>query len=185
MTAIRQYILNAMRVTYNLEILGDDIESLADYVAGTVRLGKTVYIAGNGGSASLAQHMAAELVGSFSDRSARALAAVALTTDTATITAIANDYGYDKVFSRQLDALMRPGDMLLLLSTSGNSQNAIEAAKVTHAIGNTCWALTGASGGKLRGLCRTICVPSEETSHVQEMHNIIVHAVCKELEALR
>lgn len=144
--------------------------------------GGKVLACGNGGSAASAQHLVAELVCRFQgDR--RALAAVALTADTVALTAIANDYGYARVFARQVEALAERGDVLVALSTSGNSGNVIEATKAAHLMGGTVIALTGLDGGALAPLADiTLRVPSPVTARIQEVHDIFVHAIAQALE---
>ena len=139
-------------------------------------------ICGNGGSAADAQHIAAELIGRFvGDR--RALPAVALTTDTSALTAIANDYGYDAVFSRQVEGLGRAGDVLLSISTSGNSESVNEASRAATLLGMHTMALTGKGGGALEALVDlALVVPSEVTAHIQECHIVIGHLLCDGIE---
>ena len=140
-------------------------------------------IAGNGGSAADAQHIAAELVGRFrKDR--RGLPAIALTTDTSIITSIGNDYSFDNIFSRQVEAIGRKGDVLLAISTSGNSVNIVNAVKLAMSIGMNTVGLTGESGGRLRGLVDVLVdVPSCDTARVQEMHITIGHVMCEIIES--
>ncbi len=143
--------------------------------------GKIIFI-GNGGSAADSQHLAAELVGRYKKNRA-GIAAIALTTDTSALTAIANDFGYDHVFSRQLEALGKKGDVLFALSTSGNSSNIIQAITTAKNIGITVVGLTGGSGGKMKNDCDyLLAVPSSETNHIQEMHIAIGHFICGALE---
>jgi D-sedoheptulose 7-phosphate isomerase len=139
-------------------------------------------LCGNGGSAADAQHIAAELVGRFvADR--RALPAIALTTDTSALTAIANDYGYDAVFSRQLEGLAQPGDVLIAISTSGNSANVLAAANTGKAMGVQVLGLLGGSGGKLLNACDdSLVVPSKTTARIQECHILIGHMLCDLVE---
>ena len=151
----------------------------AEIVGALSRAGKKLVVFGNGGSAADAQHFAAELVGRFEIRRVRRLPAIALTTDTSAMTAIANDFSYDEVFSRQVQALVQPGDVVLGISTSGNAKsvlNGIEAAKKLNA-----WtaALTGQTGGKLKGVADCcVTVPSPRTAHIQECHIALIHAIC-------
>lgn len=154
------------------------IAALGDCLA----TGGKVLACGNGGSAASAQHLVAELVCRFQgDR--RALAAVALTADTVTLTAIANDYGYVRAFARQVEALGTRGDVLVALSTSGNSGNVIEAAKTAHLMGCTVIALTGIDGGALAPLADVALeVPSQVTARIQEVHDVCVHAIAQALE---
>ena len=145
--------------------------------------GHKLFFCGNGGSAAAAQHIAAEFTGRFvKDRAP--LAAIALTTDTSALTAIANDYGYEKVFARQLWALGSKGDILVLLSTSGNSPNLSKAAIAAAGKGMRSIGLLGRTGGNVRDLCdRTILVPSDSTARIQEAHEFIGHALVAHIEA--
>lgn len=145
------------------------------------RGGKAIFF-GNGGSAADAQHLAAEFVGRFLiERDP--LAAIALNTNSSVLTAIGNDYGYEMVFARQLQALASPGDVAVAISTSGNSQNVIEAVRLARRIGLLTVGLTGASGGRLRELVDVlIAVPSDETPRIQECHILIGHALCDVVE---
>ena len=138
---------------------------------------------GNGGSAADAQHLAAEFLGRYL-RERAALPALALNTNTSAVTAIGNDYGYEQTFSRQLRALGSPGDVAVGISTSGNSRNVFEALVCARELGLFTIALTGASGGKLRGLVDVlIAVPSEETPRIQECHILAGHAICDAVES--
>jgi D-sedoheptulose 7-phosphate isomerase len=140
-------------------------------------------IAGNGGSAADAQHMSCEYISRFMFERA-ALPAIALTTDSSVITAIGNDNGYEQVFSRQIAALGRSSDVALLYSTSGNSPNIIRAAKTAKELDLTVIGFTGESGGKLFPLCDyCLRIPSDSTPRIQEMHGIIGHLICEEVES--
>jgi len=140
-----------------------------------------VLACGNGGSAADAQHFAAELINRFEIERAP-LAAVALTTDSSTLTSIANDYAYEQVFSKQVRALGRRGDALLAISTSGNSRNVLEAMQAAHELGLRVVALTGAGGGKMAGLVSVddvhVCVPHKRTARIQEVHLLVLHCLC-------
>lgn len=141
--------------------------------------GRKVLFAGNGGSAADAQHLAAELIGHFQVER-QPLAAFALTTDTSALTAIGNDYGYEHVFERQVLALANPGDVLVAISTSGNSPNVLLAAEAARHRGATVIGLTGQTGGKLKPLCDVcLCVPSTSTPHIQEAHITLGHVLCE------
>lgn len=141
-----------------------------------------VYVCGNGGSAADAQHIAAELVGRFL-RERRGLPCIALTTDTSALTAIANDYGYEQVFARQVEALIRPGDVLWILSTSGRSRNVVEAARTARARGAKVLGFLGGTGGSLLACC-DVCflAPAEESYAVQHLHQLAYHIVCDLVE---
>ncbi len=144
--------------------------------------GGQLLIAGNGGSLADAQHIAAELTGRFlQDRAP--LRAIALATNASAVTAIGNDYGFDHVLARELEALARSGDVLLALSTSGNSTNIVRAIEVARAKGVLIVGMTGASGGRMRALCDVcLCVPSTVTPRIQEMHTMLGHTICQLLE---
>ena len=145
--------------------------------------GKKIILCGNGGSAADAQHIAAELTGRYVKERAP-LPGIALTVDTSALTAIGNDYGYDQVFSRQLAALGHPGDVLVAISTSGNSKNVIRAVEVAKEMRIVTVGLTGQNGGAMAELC-DIClrVPAGKTNHVQEMHIAIGHLFCAMIDA--
>jgi D-sedoheptulose 7-phosphate isomerase len=142
---------------------------------------------GNGGSAADAQHFAAELVNRF-ERERPPLAGLALTTDTSTLTSIANDYDYDQVFSKQVRALGRPGDVLLAISTSGNSRNVVAAIEAAHEGGIAVVVLTGRDGGRMTELLApgdvNICVPARSTARIQEVHLLALHCLCDAIDCL-
>ena len=141
---------------------------------------------GNGGSAADAQHFVAELVGRF-ERERLPLAAVALNTDTSILTAVANDYGYEQVFARQVSALGQPGDVLVAISTSGNSPSVIRAVQAAQERDMTVIALTGKGGGQIGDMLGShdfhLCVPHERTMRIQEVHGLLVHLVCDGIDA--
>ncbi|NYH54771.1 MULTISPECIES: D-sedoheptulose-7-phosphate isomerase [Nocardiopsis] len=140
--------------------------------------GQRLFACGNGGSAAEAQHLTAELTGRFENERAP-LSAIALHAETSSVTAIANDYGYRQVYARQLRAHARPGDLLVCMSTSGNSENVVAAAKVAHELGVTCWSMTGPGPSALESLSdETVAVPAPSTSTVQEVHLALVHVFC-------
>ncbi len=153
----------------------------ARYVA-TLRQGGILYFIGNGGSAAGAQHIAAEYVVRLGNNR-KALAAMALTTDSSVLTAAGNDLGFEEVFARQIEALCRPTDLLIIHSTSGRSPNLIRAARAARAKGVPVAALLGGNGGALRELVdHAIVVPSDETSHIQEIHLALEHVICELVE---
>ena len=144
--------------------------------------GHTIYLMGNGGSVCDCQHFAAELVGRF-QKERQAMAAVALTTDTSILTALANDYSFDVVYSRQIEALVRSGDVVVGISTSGNSSNVLRGFAAARERGAKTVGLTGRSGGKMKGICDIcICIPSDVTARVQEAHLLVEHLVCQRIE---
>lgn len=154
------------------------IEKAASAIIGALKNGGTLFIFGNGGSAADSQHIAAELVGRFKLERGP-LAAIALTTDTSALTAIANDYGYESVFSRQLEALASKGDVAMGISTSGNSKNVIEALKKAKSLGLKRIALLGGDGGALKNEADiSIVVASKDTPRIQEAHSMIGHILC-------
>ena len=169
------------------ELLAAPIAHAAEMmVASLVGNGK-ILACGNGGSAADAQHFAAELVGRF-EVERQGLAAIALTTDSSIMTAVANDYGYNAVFERQVRALGQPDDVLLAISTSGNSPSIVEAIRAAHENGLRVVALTGKGGGQIGEMLRDgdvhICVPSARTARIQEVHLLIVHCLCDAIDCL-
>ena len=172
----------------------DAIEALAAPIAGAVELmvatlvgnGK-ILACGNGGSAADAQHFAAELVGRF-EMERQGLAAVALTTDSSIMTALSNDYGYKAVFERQVRALGQPGDLVLAISTSGNSPSVVEAIRAAHDNDLRVVALTGKGGGDIGRMLRDsdvhLCVPSDRTARIQEIHLLTIHCLCDGIDCL-
>ena len=163
--------------------LAPEVDQAAAMVSAALAAGHTVHFCGNGGSAADAQHLAAEFLGRFLAERA-ALPAHALTTNSSTLTAIGNDYGFDEVFARQIRGLGRKGDVLVGLSTSGRSRNVIAAFEAAHRMGLSTIALTGATGGPLaQGADLAIRVPADETPRIQEMHIAVGHAICELVEA--
>jgi D-sedoheptulose 7-phosphate isomerase len=155
----------------------------AALLAARLRQGGKLLLCGNGGSAADAQHWAGELVGRF-HRDRPGLAAIALTTDSTILTAIGNDYGFERVFARQVEALGRPGDVLFALSTSGNSKNVLAALEAARAVGMARIGFTGRGGGTMESLC-DLClrIPSDSTPRIQEGHEALGHAICAMVEA--
>ena len=166
-----------------LTTLRAPIEAVAAGMAERLHQGNKVMVCGNGGSAADAQHFAAELVNRF-QRERKPYAGLALTTDSSVLTSIGNDYDFSQAFSKQVQALGRPGDVLLAISTSGNAANVCRAAEVAKAVGIWTVALCGGKGGKLAKLAdETICVASTGvTARIQEGHAMIVHALCQLIE---
>ncbi len=160
-----------------------DIARLAERYVTALQGGGTLWFAGNGGSAADAQHIATEYVVRYG-HTRRALPAVALTTDTSLLTACGNDLGFDEIFARQIEALARPGDLVVLHSTSGDSPNVVRAAQAARAKGVTVVALLGKGGGAVRRLLDdALVIPSDETSHIQELHLALEHTLCAIVEA--
>jgi D-sedoheptulose 7-phosphate isomerase len=179
---IQQQFFDSADLKYqSAEALTRPIADAVHAVVGCITAGGKILACGNGGSASDAQHFAAELVGRF-ERERPGLAAIALTTDTSVLTAIGNDYDFSQVFAKQVQALGQPGDVLLALTTSGNSANVLAAVDAARAKDMTVVALTGRGGGKMREkLLETdvhICVPHERTARIQEVHILAIHCLC-------
>lgn len=162
--------------------LSPKIAACAEMLVTQLSQGHKILLLGNGGSAADAQHFAAELVGRFR-RERRALPAIALTTDTSALTAIGNDYGFEAVFSRQVEALASPGDVVIGLSTSGNSPNVLAALRAGKELGCRTVGLLGRDGGTIAGEVElALVVSSAVTSHVQEAHITIIHLLCELVE---
>jgi D-sedoheptulose 7-phosphate isomerase len=179
-SALRELADTATRTA---DTIAGDVARAAEMVRETVRRGGTLFFCGNGGSAADAQHMATEYVVRYR-RDRRAYPAVALTTDTSLLTAAGNDMGFDRVFSRQVEALCRPGDLLMIHSTSGNSPNVLLAAEAARAKGVAVLALSARDGGKLRALVdHNVIVPTDRTDRAQELHLCIQHLICDMVEA--
>ena len=164
------------------ETLGSDLERALGMVRETVSGGGTLYFCGNGGSAADAQHMATEYVVRYM-RDRRAYPAVALTTDTSLLTAAGNDFGFEHIFSRQIQALARRGDLLVIHSTSGNSPNVLRAAEAARAQGIRVLAFSAGNGGQLRALAdHSIVIPTTRTDRAQELHMCLEHLICELIE---
>jgi D-sedoheptulose 7-phosphate isomerase len=162
--------------------LGAELDTALGMVEEAVRRNGTLFFCGNGGSAADAQHMATEYVVRYM-RSRRAYPAVALTTDTSLLTAAGNDIGFELVFARQIEALARPGDLLIIHSTSGNSPNVIRAAEAARARGVPVLAFTARDGGVLRQLAdHSVIIPTERTDRAQELHLCVEHVICELVE---
>lgn len=166
----------------SLETLVGPIEKSAKVIVGSLKNGGTLITCGNGGSAADAQHLSAELVGRYL-LERKPLSSIALSTNTSSLTAIGNDYGYDLTFERQLGAIGRKGDVLVCLSTSGNSKNVVLAAKKAKKMGIKTIAMTGNDGGALKRVCDiNIIVPSKSTPRIQEVHELVFHSICEIIE---
>lgn len=157
------------------------VAAAAAAIAAAMQAGRTVFAFGNGGSAADAQHFAAEMVGRY-EAERRALPAIALTTDTSALTAIGNDYGFERVFARQLEALGRSGDVAIGISTSGNSPNVLRGLEAANRLGLVTIALTGRGGDAAKLATWHVAVDEDRTARVQEVHATVLHAICELVE---
>ena len=158
------------------------IQKAASLLTQSLAQGRKILICGNGGSAADAQHFAAELTGRYK-RERKGLAGIALSVDTSALTAIGNDYGFEFVFSRQVEALAQKGDVFFGISTSGNSANVLQAAKVARNIGCSIIGLSGRDGGKLNEICDiNLIMPDNDTPRIQELHILVIHILCDIIE---
>jgi D-sedoheptulose 7-phosphate isomerase len=160
-----------------------DICNIANIILSALKANRYIYLLGNGGSAADAQHIAGELQGKFF-KNRRPLAVSSLTTNTSTLTAVGNDYGFEYTFSRQVEAMVKKGDVVIAISTSGNSPNVIKAVESANRLGAKTIGLTGRKGGKLKNkvsLC--LCVPSSNVARIQECHITIGHILCQVVES--
>lgn len=179
---IQQHFIDSADLKYQCaQALSKPIAAAVQAVLACVTSGGKVLACGNGGSAADAQHFSAEFVGRF-ERERPELGAIALTTDSSILTAVANDYAWQHVFAKQVRALGQPGDVLLALSTSGNSANVIAAVEAAHEREMSVVALTGRGGGKIGAMLREtdvhVCVPHERTARIQEVHILALHCIC-------
>jgi D-sedoheptulose 7-phosphate isomerase len=178
-TALRELAATAERVA---DEMGDDLDRALEMVRAAVAVRGTLFFCGNGGSAADAQHMATEYVVRYM-RNRRAYPAIALTTDTSLLTAAGNDIGFENVFSRQVEALARKGDLLIIHSTSGNSPNVLRAAEAARALGVPVLAFSARDGGALRALAdHNVIIPTTRTDRAQELHLCIEHVICDVVE---
>ena len=162
-----------------INTMENDIEKASVIIVDALKNGNKILLCGNGGSAADAQHIAAELTGRYKTER-RGLPGIALTTDTSALTAIGNDYGYDRVFDRQVESLATKGDVIIGISTSGNSKNVISALKLGREMGCKTVGLTGRDGGSMNEVCDiNLIVPSENTPRIQEMHILFGHTICQ------
>lgn len=179
---IADYLKITIDTIKNLEDISDKIEDAGYLMVETLKNGGKLIIFGNGGSAADSQHIATEIISKFR-KERKALPAIALSTNTSILTAVANDYGFDAVFSRQVEALACKGDLAIAISTSGNSPNIVKAADKAKEKNMKVIALTGSSGGELAKYADVLInVPSSETSHVQEGHLAVYHILCHLVE---
>ena len=185
---IKEHFAESLSVKMlSMERLTLDIAQATQVMVNSLKLGGKILACGNGGSAGDAQHFAAELVGRF-ERERMELGAIALTTDSSILTAIGNDYGFEEIFSKQVRAIGKKEDILLGISTSGNSPNVILAIKAAKKMGMRVVAFTGRGGGKIKDLLEPedvhLCVPSERTARIQETHLLLIHCLCDGIDYL-
>ncbi|HEY9193917.1 MAG TPA: phosphoheptose isomerase [Methyloversatilis sp.] len=181
------FIDSAQTKLSSTEILAAPIADAVELMVASLMATGKILTCGNGGSAADAQHFAAELIGRY-ERERPELAAIALTVDTSTLTAIANDYGFEQIYAKQVRALGQPQDVLLAISTSGNSSNVIEAVHAAHEREMRVVALTGRGGGRIGELLNEndvhICVPAERTARIQEVHLLTLHCLCDGIDCM-
>ncbi len=185
---IEQHFIDSADLKYQAApVLSKPIAQAISAIVASLTSGGKVLACGNGGSAADAQHFSAEFVGRF-ERERPELAAIALTTDTSILTAVGNDYGFDAVFSRQVRALGQPGDVLLAITTSGNSSNILVAVEAAHARDMVVIGMTGRDGGKMGNMLREtdvhICVPHPRTARIKEVHILELHCICDGVDAV-
>ena len=185
---IKEHFAESLSVKMlSMERLTLDLAQATQVMVNSLKLGGKILACGNGGSAGDAQHFAAELVGRF-ERERMELGAIALTTDSSILTAIGNDYGFEDIFSKQVRAIGKKEDILLGISTSGNSPNVILAIKAAKKMGMRVVAFTGRGGGKIKDLLEPedvhLCVPSERTARIQETHLLLIHCLCDGIDYL-
>jgi len=183
----QQFTDSAQTKLAAVDAMAAPIAAAVEAMVAAIRTGGKIMACGNGGSAADSQHFAAELLNRF-EKERGPLPGLALTTDTSTLTSIGNDYRYEDVFSKQVRGLGKKGDVLLAISTSGNSPNVIEAIKAAHEIGVRVVALTGKGGGKMTALLAAddihLCVPADRTARIQEVHLLTLHCLCDGIDAL-
>ena len=185
---INSHFLNSIKVKHDaLPVLTAPLAAAIELMTKTLQSKNKIMARGNGGSAADAQHFSAELLNRF-ERERKPLGALALTTDSSTLTSIGNDYSFDEIFSKQILGLGQPGDTLFAISTSGNSENVIAAINAAHKLHVNVVALTGKSGGKMAQLLSSddvhICVPSEQTARIQEVHLLCLHCLCDGIDSI-
>ncbi|MGV8935040.1 MAG: phosphoheptose isomerase [Gallionellaceae bacterium] len=183
----QQFIDSIQTKQQSKDVLTQPIAAAAQAMAACLEQDGKILACGNGGSAADAQHFAAELINRF-EMERPALAAIALTTDSSVLTSIANDYDYNQIFSKQVSGLGRTGDILLAISTSGNSANVVAAIKIAHERNMHVVVLTGRDGGKMSAMLKdgdiNICVPTKSTARIQEVHLLVLHCICDGIDQL-
>ena len=176
---IEKYITESSEIIKNSLSLTNDIEKVINEIVTAIKNGNKLILFGNGGSAADAQHIAAELVGRYKVER-KGLPAIAITTDSSALTCISNDYGYEQVFSRQVEALANTGDVVIGISTGGTSTNVISALDIAKNIGCKAIGFSGRDGGEMNAICDVnLVVPDDDTPRIQEMHILIGHTICQ------
>ena len=179
---IKDIINDHILTSNNLLDLSDLIEEICSLSLKTIQKGNTILLCGNGGSASDSIHISSELVGKF-EKNRKAISSISLSSNISNITAIANDFGFEHIFSRQIEAIGKKGDLLIAISTSGNSQNILNAINYAKLNGLTVVAMTGENGGKINEIdCITLKVPNSNVARIQEMHILVGHIISKYIE---
>ncbi|EFO80251.1 phosphoheptose isomerase [Oscillochloris trichoides DG-6] len=179
----RDHLATSVALLHAMTAHAEAVDAITDRVVAALLAGQTLFTCGNGGSATDAMHLAEELVGRYR-ASRRPFPAICLNSDVGAITCIANDFGYEQVFARQLQALARPGDLLIIFSTSGNSPNLLAALHTARTCGVTSIAMLGKGGGDAGQLADyALVVPSDESARIQEVHTLLLHTICEALEA--
>ncbi len=179
---IKDIINDHILTSNNLLDLSDLIEEICSLSLKTIQNGNTILLCGNGGSASDSIHISSELVGKF-EKNRKAISSISLSSNISNITAIANDFGFEHIFSRQIEAIGKKGDLLIAISTSGNSQNILNAINYAKLNGLTVVAMTGENGGKINEIdCITLKVPNSNVARIQEMHILVGHIISKYIE---
>lgn len=174
-----EFLSHLETINKTMETMQEALEEASKIAVETLKNGNKILLCGNGGSAADAQHIAAELVGRYKT-TRRGLPAIALTTDTSALTAISNDYGYDRVFERQVEALATKGDLIIGISTSGNSKNVLNALKCAKTLECKTLGLSGNNGGAMNEMCNiNLVIPSNDTPRIQEMHILVGHTICQ------
>jgi D-sedoheptulose 7-phosphate isomerase len=181
-TIQKEFALHLETIQAVMGSMEEDLEKASKIAVEVLSRGNKILLCGNGGSAADAQHIAAELTGRYKTER-KGLPGIALTTDTSALTAIGNDYGYDRVFDRQTEALANKGDLLIGISTSGNSANVLSALKLAKEMGCQTIGLSGRDGGKMNEVCDVnLVVPSNDTPRIQEMHILFGHTICQVID---
>jgi len=179
---IKEELIEHFSLAEGMANLVNEIDKVSQICIDSLKRGNKIILFGNGGSAADSQHIAAEIVGRFK-KERSSLPSIALTTDSSILTAIANDYGFDSIFSRQIEAICKSGDVVIGISTSGNSRNVLLGLERASGIGCHCIGRSGNVWGEMNQLCeRNIIVPSNETARIQEMHILIGHIICSQID---